>query len=502
MRRRAAIVTAAVALCSTLFSGASAAAAGTRVPSTTGTIGRPASSVPSWGSAEEVPGSATLNKGGKAGVGAVSCVAVGTCYMGGFYRDSSGHQQAFYANEKGGTWFPAKEVPGSATLNADGRADLDAMSCPAVGDCSAGGYYDDSSGHQQALLVNETGGTWGTAQEVPGTAALNFGTGAGAAVLSVSCGAVGDCSAGGYYTDSSGHWQAFVVTETDGTWGTAQEVPGSAALNAGGYAAIESVSCTAGGNCSAGGYYASSSTDGIATAQAMVVTETDGTWGTAQEVPGTAALNGGGYAEINSVSCPSAGNCSAGGEYTDSTPATEAFVVNETDGTWGNAQEVPGIAALNVSNLAEISSVSCPSVGNCTAGGFYEDASYLNQAFVVSQTDGTWGSAEETPGTAALDQSNPGAAVGSVSCPSAGNCAASGYYTNSSGDTQSFVINQTGGTWGSAEETPGTGALNVGGDGYTSQVSCSSVGHCSTGGQYTNAKGAAQVFVVNETTRS
>jgi hypothetical protein len=38
-----------------------------------------------------------------------------------------------------------------------------------------------------------------------------------------------------------------------------------------------------------------------------------GTWGTAQEVPGTAALNIGGAAQVNSVSCGSAGNCSAGG---------------------------------------------------------------------------------------------------------------------------------------------------------------------------------------------
>jgi hypothetical protein len=55
------------------------------------------------------------------------------------------------------------------------------------------------------------------------------------------------------YRDSSGHWQAFVVEETGGSWGTAQEVPGSAALNAGGYANVNSVSCASAGNCAAGG---------------------------------------------------------------------------------------------------------------------------------------------------------------------------------------------------------------------------------------------------------
>ena len=39
-----------------------------------------------------------------------------------------------------------------------------------------------------------------------------------------------------------------------------------------------------------------------------------GTWGKAKEVPGTATLNTGGGAWIISLSCASAGNCSAGGE--------------------------------------------------------------------------------------------------------------------------------------------------------------------------------------------
>ena len=56
-----------------------------------------------------------------------------------------------------------------------------------------------------------------------------------------------------------------------------------------------------------------------------------GIWGTAIEVPGTAALNQGGRAGIGSISCASAGNCSAGGGYIDSTGInTQAFVVSET----------------------------------------------------------------------------------------------------------------------------------------------------------------------------
>jgi hypothetical protein len=64
--------------------------------------------------------------------------------------------------------------------------------------------------------------------------------------------------------------------------------------------------------------------------QAFVVSQVHGTWGKAEEVPGTAALNTGGYAGISSVSCTSASNCSAGGYYTESSNAFQVFVVSQT----------------------------------------------------------------------------------------------------------------------------------------------------------------------------
>ena len=79
-------------------------------------------------------------------------------------------------------------------------------------------------------------GGWDKAIEVPGTAALN--TGGTAKVESVSCAAAGSCTAVGFYAEDSRHAQAFVVTEASGRWRTAIEVPGTAALNAGGHAEV------------------------------------------------------------------------------------------------------------------------------------------------------------------------------------------------------------------------------------------------------------------------
>ena len=115
----------------------------------------------------------------------------------------------------------------------------------------------DRSGHQQAFVANETEGTWQRAEEAPGTAALN--PGGTAYIESVSCASAGNCSAGGSFTDQSGHQQAFVANETEGTWQRAEEAPGTASLNSGGTAVIESVSCASAGNCTAGGDYLDSS---------------------------------------------------------------------------------------------------------------------------------------------------------------------------------------------------------------------------------------------------
>ena len=42
-----------------------------------------------------------------------------------------------------------------------------------------------------------------------------------------------------------------------------------------------------------------------------------------------------------------------------------------------------------------INSVSCSSDGNCAAGGYYQDSSGNTQAFVASEAAGVWGTPSE-----------------------------------------------------------------------------------------------------------
>lgn len=443
----------------------------------------------SWGQARQVPGLAALNSGGFAVLYSVSCGSPGNCAAGGFYIKTATHRHAFVVSQRNGTWARAQQVTGPA-FRPTAISQVFAVSCAPAGQCAAGGQFTDRAGHLQAFVVNERNGKWGTAVAVPGTARLNAGH--NAEVSALSCRTAGSCDAGGDYIDSSGHFQVFVVSERSGKWGSATRVPGTARLNTGGSAQLTSLSCGSAGNCAVGGSYLTQA----GRTEAFVVSERNGTWGSALEVPGTSALNTGGIAGITSLSCPSAGNCAAGGAYHDGPASSQVFVVDQRGGKWGHALRVPGSAGLNAGASAQLSSVSCASRGNCAAGGFYTDGLHHVQAFVVSERHGIWQAALEVPGMAALNTGGS-AGVESVSCPSNGGCAAGGFYWDISRHEHAFVVNEHNGTWGTALQVPGTAVLNAGGMASTKAVSCAAAGKCSAGGIYKSGPVRQQAFVVS-----
>jgi hypothetical protein len=218
-------------------------------------------------------------------------------------------------------------------------------------------------------------GSWVRAVEVPGLGALDKG-GAGD-VFAVSCGAAGNCVAGGDYTTDPGYeGDGFVADERHGRWGKATDVPGLKALNQGAGAEVDTVSCASAGNCAAAGTYAYPYTAGF------MASEKNGVWGKATD----AGLSGR-IAGVNSVSCASPGNCAAGGFYSDDTGGVvQAYVAVERHGRWGNPVEVPGLGALNQGGGAGVNSVACPPAGSCAAGGSYTDRHQHSQGFVVTQT--------------------------------------------------------------------------------------------------------------------
>ena len=419
-----------------------------------------------WGKAQQVPGVAGR---GDSGVVSMSCASPGNCGAGGFLPDGVFGQQAFVVSEKNGIWGKAEVVRGSVALDTGRQGQIDSVSCASPGNCTAAGEYATLAPRAfpvHAFVVSEKNGAWGKAAKVPGIAAISKGS--QAQISSVSCASPGNCSAGG----SAGP-AAFVVSQKNGAWGKAELVPGLAALTTNGrFSEINSVSCGAPGACSAGGDYQGHGFHGF------VVSQQDGRWG---EVLTIRHMD-----DVSALSCASAGNCSAGGGL---------FAVSEKHGTWGQAEEIPGLAALARHGSPFISSVSCASAGNCSAGGSYNHGS-VYQGFVVSETNGTWRRAIEAPGLGALNTRGL-AAVNAVSCGAAGNCAAVGYYDGRHGH-QGFVLSQDNGVWGKTEQVPGLAALSKAEFAEVSTVSCASAGKCGAGGFYTGRSGTDQAFVVGK----
>jgi len=437
----------------------------------------------------------TLNTGGFANVISVSCTSATSCVAGGYYTDSNDIPQAFVSVFNGTTWTDT-EVAGA--LNTGGNAAVTSVSCTSATSCVAGGQYDDSYGNYQAFVSVFDGTTW-TDTELAGT--LN--TGGYASVNSVSCTSATSCVAGGNYADSNDNTQAF-VSVFDGTTWTDTELAGT--LNTGRGAHVASVSCTSATSCVAGGSYADSNSD----TQAFVSVFDGTTWTDTVIAP----LSNEAFAYINSVSCTSATSCVAGGQYEDSYGNYQAFVSVFNGTTWTDT-EVAG--ALNTRGTASVNSVSCTSATSCVAGGFYRSA---HQAFVSVFDGTTW-----TDSVIAPLSNEAFAYINSVSCTSATSCvvggssfhafvSALGFPAPSTPSTPSISNLPTsaayGGSFTPTVSTTGDGTTSVtssttsvctvdptsGLVSYVGAGTCTLDAHVAAGTNFTSADGTDQSFTV------
>ena len=463
--RARALLACGIAAASVLAAVASPAlAAGTVTPAGGG----------AWGTAHALGMTGPLSS--SAGVSMVmSCGAVGDCTVAGTVAHTTGdvarEVAVFRASETSGTWSRATKVSGFSALG--GRAPSPAaVSCPSAGNCLIGGRYSRGT-RARPWVAAEVHGSWHGAEELPGMAALS-GT-RPARITSVSCPAGGDCLVGGSYQDAASHQQAFVSSQADGTWGTPVELPGTGALNAGGSASVSQVSCAAPGNCAAVGTYSAAKPHALA----FVATEVNGTWRPAISLPGLTALHAL-DAQLVGVSCGSPGNCAAVGSFNEDMP----LAVSEVDGTWGNALALQSPAGGLPQGQAE--TVACAGGGHCAAGGFYfTDHAGHTQAFIATASGGSWGPERQVPGIARLGTD---AQTLSLSCAAPGDCAAGGFYRGPGPvHLQAFVASEASGTWGHAQEVPGSGRLNQNrtGAGQTSVVSCPKAQRCALAGMYT-----------------
>lgn len=418
------------------------------------------------------------------------------------YNDSNYSERVYLDTEIGGSWTHAVN-PGGVTRGSVQQQVL-GLSCGAPGNCLAIGTYTTPTEQMSFLEIGtpfisrETGGVWRTAMNVPGL--LQLDPARADFIDGVSCYAANSCTITGmYYTDST--FEDWTASEVNGQWTAAVPLPGQSAggLTAAGFfeEPIDALSCRSAGDCILGGYFS----NGQTTSRGFNDEEVSGVWGPISAVPGLDTLDVGSGSIVTAASCSSPGNCTVGGTYIDANQAPQAFIATESGGTWGDALEVPGTAQLNsgggavsfgVPIGAQVQTIDCPSDGNCTVVGWYETASDASDLFVDSEVQGDWSSAVAMPGmtqlNAGADISNDGAAAAGLSCFSAGNCEIAGNYVDSTGNSQLFTDEETGGTFDAATELASTTtAPNGFPDAFSDSVndlSCVSLGNCELAGNF------------------
>ena len=340
------------------------------------------------------------------------------------------------------------------------------------------------------LLPGAASAAWG-----PGTEAqppANSAAFPAVSLKSVSCASAGNCSAVGSYRDSGGATQGLMLTEKAGVWGQGVELALPANASAGAGAVLSSVSCSSAGSCTAVGSYV----DSAGNNQAVMVTETSGVW--AQGVQATLPADAGSFpfAGLVSVSCRSAGSCSAVGAYDDSSQNTHGVLLTQTAGQWsaGVEAQLPANAATAAST--SLTSVSCSSTSSCSAVGDYVDSAGNTQGLLLTKTAGVWatGVAATAPANAAA---NPFVVLKSVSCPSTGSCSAVGTYVDGSDNGQGLLLSRTSGAWATGQEVQLADPAAIGVS--LSAVSCPSAGNCGTGGTYLDGSNHVHVLLANET---
>jgi len=415
-----------------------------------------------WAKAAAVPGMSALTSSSST-VSVVSCAPSADCAMGGTYDDALGNPQAWVASGHAGTWANAIALPGFIPTKG-GHSQINGVSCATGNYCVAVGETSTDQLSDRATVAVDLFGTWQQAMTIPGLDSSD------SQALSVSCPSVGNCTVVGSYRDANNAKQPFVEDEVNGTWGFFHTFASFPQLNTGQFAELNSVSCESPGNCSAVGEYATLG----GTPHAFLVAEVSGTW----HLPGPlifflAPSTG------RAVSCPASGNCELTGTDADVNGQIQAVAEQTNSGGQEAIQFLTSSTDLNVGGTALTNSVSCASDGNCVVVGHYTDATGRWQPFFGEEKDGTWQNTSTVTGISALDVGHF-SDLQSVSCASAGNCAAIGFYTDASGTGQVFTIDEVNGTWGSAAKLPGPS--NQGIFSPQSVVSCWSAGNCASGG--------------------
>ena len=382
-------------------------------------------------------------------ISALSCASPGNCTVAVTLPNNppggGAVPESFLASEVAGTWSAVQAIPGIVPGSTDAGvpAVINSLSCWLPGDCFAGGLYRSSTGALHTLMTAQLNGDWHPFEEISGISQLpGYDANQSSVVESVSCAAGAACQFGGIYHDTSGIEHAFVASIQ-----ASSRVPGMDDLHSIGEEIAHEISCGAPSECAVAGQFDEQFTVNSTATQAFVDSESSGTWGSAQQLLG---ISDNPHAVAGTVSCAGVAGCVAGGSYTDTAGHQQAWVAAQNDivgtsdfGSFNAAQQVAG--NLNAGGTATVNDVSCTFVGNCAVGGFYTDGNGNRQGFVDDLSTVTTTTISVSPTTVAAGNLQQVRVTATVTGATGGT--PTGHVTVLANDTQSVcTVPLSGGT--------------------------------------------------------
>lgn len=353
----------------------------------------------------------------------------------------------------GSTGYPWQIVTspnqGTAVLN-----NLGGVACPATNLCFAAGYYANSGGYDQPLLMEYNGISWSlqTAPTVSTTETVYL--------VTIGCSSTTLCVAGGEYKDSSGIYQTFAEAWNGSAWSDATLPASQGTSN--NY--IEgSTGCIPGGSCMIFGMYYNG------TVYLAMEDTWNGTSWSSTSMPDegsyTNYLYGGG-------ACYSSSFCMAVGYYYANSAGT---VVDALAETWNGTAWSVALPVVYGTSYNLFYGVSCASATMCMAVGEYYTGS------VYQPLSETWNGSTWSDSVLPVSASSTGSWLLAVSCITTTACEGVGQYKDSGGVLQGLSETWNGTAWSDSPLPPDAGSAV---ENYLSGIYCFSTERCWAAGYY------------------
>lgn len=243
------------------------------------------------------------------------------------------------------------------------------------------------------------------------------------------------------------------------------------------FAQLNSVTCPTATACTAVGSYT-----GSAGYQGLLVAKSGSTW-TAKQAPVPKGAPADPFTDITDVSCFSASVCAAIGSYTDSSGNTQGVLLTGSGSFW-KAVKAPLPAGASASSVSLVS-VRCASATSCVAVGSYMDSSSPGNPVPLLVSG--FGTAWTAPQVSLPAGASTGASLASVACTGSSGCTAVGYYNNPTSGFSGLIVTGSASSWTATQApVPSGGSAE-----WLAAVHCTSVSPCVAAGFYIPPSGSA-----------